>query len=79
MAGSDKEKEWGDRARRYLKAELRRANVGYRELAERLTKHGIPETEVTIAGKLARGAFSAAFLFACLAVLELTGVELSDL
>jgi Domain of unknown function (DUF6471) len=79
MAGSDKEKEWGDRARRYLKAELRRANVGYRELAERLTKHGIPETEVTVTGKLARGAFSAAFFFACLAALELTGIDLSDL
>jgi hypothetical protein len=79
MAGSDKEKEWGDRARRYLKAKLRHADVGYRELAERLTAHGMPETEVTITGKLARGAFSAAFFFACLAALELTGVDLSDL
>ena len=79
MAGSDKEKEWGDRARRFLKAELRRANVGYRELAERLTKHGLTETEVTVTGKLARGAFSAAFFFACLAVLELEGVTLAEL
>jgi hypothetical protein len=79
MAGSDKEKEWGDRARRYLKAELKRANVGYRELADRLNKHGLTETEVTVTGKLARGAFSAAFLLACLAVLELEGVRLEDL
>jgi hypothetical protein len=79
MAGSNKEKEWGDRVRRFLKAELRRADIGYRELAERLTKHGVPETEVTITGKLARGAFSAAFFFACLAVLELEGVTLTDL
>jgi hypothetical protein len=79
MAGTDKEKEWGDRVRRFLKAELKRANVGYKELAERLTAHGLQETEVTITGKLARGAFSAAFLLACLAVLELEGVRLEDL
>jgi hypothetical protein len=29
---------WEDRARRFLKAELARADVGYRELAERLKK-----------------------------------------
>jgi hypothetical protein len=79
MAATDKEKEWGDRARRFLKAELRRANIGYRELAERLNAHGLQETEVTITGKLARGAFSAAFLLACLAALELDGVRLEDL
>jgi hypothetical protein len=27
--------------KRYLKAELKRADVGYRELAERLRKHGL--------------------------------------
>ncbi len=79
MAGTDKEKEWGDRARRFLTADLKRANVGYKELADRLNAHGLQETEVTITGKLARGAFSAAFFFAVLAVLELEGVTLTDL
>lgn len=59
MAANDKGKEWGDRVRRYLRAELKRANVGYRELTERLNAHGLHEIEITIAGKLARGAFSA--------------------
>jgi hypothetical protein len=67
------------RARRFLKAGLKRADVGYRRLAERLNKHGLEETEVTITGKLARGAFSAAFLLACLTVLGLEGVRLEDL
>ena len=79
MAATKKEKEWGDRARRFLKARLKQADIGYRELAERLNKHGLHETEVTITGKLARGAFSAAFLLACLAVLELEGLHLEDL
>jgi hypothetical protein len=53
--------------------------VSYKELAERLTKHGLEETEVGIASKLSRGTFSATFFLACLAVLELTEVSLDDL
>ena len=49
---TDKEKEWGVKASRFLKAELKRANVGYKELAERLNKHGLRETETSITGKL---------------------------
>lgn len=74
-----KEKEYAERVRRFLKAELKRADVSYKELAERLTKHGLEETEVGIASKLARGTFSATFLLACLAVLELEGMRLEDL
>jgi hypothetical protein len=79
MAMPAKEKEWADRVRRFLKAELKRADVGYKELADRLTAHGLEETEVGIASKLARGTFSATFLLATLAVLELDGVRLEDL
>lgn len=79
MAVSDKEKEWADKARRFLKGELRKAGIGYRELADRLNAHGLQETEVTITGKLARGAFSTGFWLACLAVLELGATTLEDL
>jgi hypothetical protein len=79
MSVTDKEKEWGMKASRFLKAELKRAGVGYKELAERLTAHGMEETETSIAGKLSRATFGAAFFLAVLAVLELTGVDLSDL
>ena len=34
---------WEERAKRFLKAELARADIGYRELAERLKKHGMKE------------------------------------
>jgi hypothetical protein len=79
MAMPEKEKEYADRIRRFLKAELKRADVSYKELAERLTKHGLEETEIGIASKLSRGTFSATFLVAVLAVLELEGVTLADL
>ena len=71
---------WEDRASRYLKAELKRADVTYEELAVRLAKHGFKgETKASIANKLARGTYAATFLFAVLAALELEGVRLEDL
>ena len=79
MPMSEREKEWAGKASRFLKAELKRAGVGYKELADRLTAHGLEETEAGIASKLSRGTFPATFLLACLAVLELEGLALEDL
>lgn len=69
---------WEERAKRYLKAELKRANVSYRELAERLKRHGLEETEASIASKLSRGTFAAAFFLASLAAIECESVSISD-
>lgn len=79
MGLTEREKEWGTKASRFLKAELKRAGIGYKELAERLNAHGMEETETSITGKLARGTFAVSFFLAVLAVLELTGVNLEDL
>lgn len=79
MGLTNREKEWGAKASRFLKAELKRAGIGYKELAERLNKHGLEETETSITGKLARGAFAVSFFLAVLAVLEMEGVRLEDL
>jgi hypothetical protein len=74
------EQEIAERASRFLKAELKHANVTYEELAERLKKHGLPgETENSIKSKLKRGTFAATFLLACLAALELDGVTLEEI
>ena len=42
-AGMAKNPEWEERVKGLLKAELKRRNVGYRELAEKLTAMGIPD------------------------------------
>lgn len=62
MAGTSE--KWADHAKRQIKAELKRADVGYAELARRLTEMGLPETEGSVAVKINRGAFPAWFLFA---------------
>jgi DNA (cytosine-5)-methyltransferase 1 len=79
MALTDKDREWGEKAALFLKAELRRAKVGYKELATRLQEHGLDENETTITGKLARGSFPVSFWLACLAVLNLSDTTLADL
>jgi hypothetical protein len=79
MGLSAREKEWSDKARRFLKAELKRADVSYKELIRRLREHGVEETEASITSKLARGTFAVSFFLAVLAVLELEGVRLADL
>lgn len=70
--------EWSERAKGLLKAELKRRNVGYRELAEKLTAMGIPETERNIANKISRGGFTAAFLLQCLKAIGCALLRLED-
>ena len=65
-----KQPSWEDRAKRFLKAELKRADVSYKELAERLAKHGLAETEASVASKLSRGTFAATFFLASLIGLD---------
>lgn len=74
MAGTNT--EWADIAGRHLKAELKRAGVGYKELAERLTGMGIPESDTSVAAKINRGAFPAWFLFAVMKALGVTTLRL---
>jgi hypothetical protein len=79
MSPAAKVKSWEDRARLYLKAEIKRADVTYEELAKRLKAHGFNENAASIANKLSRGTFAATFFLACLAALELEGIRLEDL
>jgi hypothetical protein len=73
------EDEWADRAAAFLKHKLRECEVTYAELAKRLKRHGLKETEASVANKLARGTFPATFFLAVLAALELDGVALEEI
>jgi uncharacterized protein DUF6471 len=61
------------------KAELTRADVSYRELAERLKKHGLKETEASVANKISRGTFPATFFLAALTAIGCASVTLEDI
>ena len=62
MGFAKSETEIAERTARFVKAELKRANVTYEELAIRLKEHGLSETQNSIAAKLKRGTFAATFL-----------------
>jgi Domain of unknown function (DUF6471) len=71
-------KSWEDRARLFLKAEIKRADLTYEELARRLTEHGIKENAASIANKLARGKFAATFFLATMKAIGRQVVNLED-
>jgi Domain of unknown function (DUF6471) len=79
MAIAKTEEEWARRASAFLKAELKKAEVTYVELAKRLRKHGFRESEASITMKLKRGTFPATFFLACIAALDLAGVAIDDI
>lgn len=72
------EAEAVDRVKNILKAELKRKGLSYRDLAEKLTASGIPETERNLANKIARGTFTAAFFIQCLDAIGVSSLRLSD-
>jgi hypothetical protein len=78
MAYAKTEEEWGARASAYLKAELKKAEMTYADLAKALKKHGFKLSEASLTMKLKRGSFTASFFLACLAALGLEGVKLED-
>lgn len=79
MALAKTEQEWAERAARHLKAELKRADVTYEELAERLKAHGFNETKASIANKLARATVPAAFFLAALVAIGCENLHLEDI
>ncbi len=74
MAGTSD--EWADHAKRHMKAELKRAGVGYAELARRLSEMGLPESEGSVTVKINRGAYPAWFLFAAMKAIGASAIRL---
>jgi hypothetical protein len=70
--------EWSEKAKALLKSELKRRNVAYRDLADKLTAMGIPENERNIANKISRGGFTAAFFLQCLSAIGCQSLRLDD-
>ncbi len=72
------DKEWQDRVKGILKAELKRRNVSYKQLAERLEVMGIHETKRNINNKISRGGFTATFFIQCLVAVGCHTLHLED-
>jgi Domain of unknown function (DUF6471) len=78
MGFKETERDWAERSKRFVKAELKRADVTYEELARRLREMGLEETKVSIASKLSRGGFGATFFIAAMKAIGRQSVNLEE-
>lgn len=68
--------EWQNKVKGLLKSELKRKNMGYKELTEKLAEIGVKDSERNIANKLARGSFTAVFFIQCLTAIGCQNLDL---
>ena len=68
-----------ERTKRFVKAELKRADVTYEALAERMGHLGWTETKASVASKIGRGGFPASFFLAAMKAIGREHVNLADL
>lgn len=71
-----KEKEWEDRVKGLLKAELKRRNVTYAELVGKLADIGVMDSEPNIRNKISRGKFTAVFFLQCLTAIGVNSLRI---
>lgn len=72
------EKEWEDRVKGILKAELKRRNISYAQLVGLLADQGVMDSEPNIRNKISRGKFTAVFLIQCLEAIGVSSLHLRD-
>jgi len=70
------EKEWEEKVKRLLKAELTRKGVTYAQLVGKLGDLGVHDTEPNIRNKISRGKFTAVFLVQCLEAIGVSSLRL---
>lgn len=74
----DVDDEWGEKAKRIVRAEMVRRGVTYEDLSERLTRLGVHDTPVNLRNKISRGKFMALFMLQCLQAIGCKAVSLED-
>jgi hypothetical protein len=72
------EVDWQARVKGLLKAELKRRQLSYADLAAKLADIGVEDNERNISNKLTRGSFTAVFFFQCMEAIGCKTVHLAD-
>jgi hypothetical protein len=68
--------EWEAKVKGLLKGELKRRNVSYGQLVDKLAAIGVMDSEPNIRNKLSRGKFTAVFLIQCLEAIGASSLRL---
>jgi len=69
---------WEAKVKGLLKSELKRRNVSYAQLVDKLAAIGVVDSEPNIRNKLSRGKFTAVFLIQCLEAIGSSSLRLAD-
>ncbi len=67
-----------DKAKGILRAEIKRRNMSYEQLSEKLSAIGVDDTAKNLSNKIARGSFTAGFFVMCLEAIGSQTVRLKD-
>lgn len=70
-------RDWQAQAKGIIRGELKRRNLSYADLAERLTAIGVKETERNVSNKVARGSFTAVFFLQCMEAIGVKNLQLN--
>lgn len=73
-----KRKDWKTVVKGNLKAELKRQDLSYADLAKKLAAIGVHDNELNIKNKIGRGTFSAVFFFQCMEAIGCYTIRLRD-
>lgn len=71
-------RDWNGYAKGVLQAEMARRQMKTPDLVKLLTDVGVEDNPRNVANKIARGTFSAAFLFQCLAAMGVRNLHLGE-
>ena len=77
VESADMDKDWQARVKNLLKAELKRRDVSYKDLIEKLGALGLKETEQNLRTKISRGGFTAVFFFQCMEAIGVQNIHLN--
>jgi len=72
-----KRKDWQAQVKGILKGELKRKNLSYADLAEKLAAVGVKDSERNISNKISRGTFTAIWFVQCMEAIGVKTIHLN--
>ena len=73
-----KRKDWVAQVKGILKAELKRRDLSYADLADKLAAIGVKDKERNISNKISRGTFTAVWFVQCMEAIGCHTIHLED-
>lgn len=73
-----KRQDWQALVKGLLKAELKRRDLSYADLVEKLASVGVRDTERNISNKISRGTFTAVFFIQCMEAIGVSTLHLGE-